>query len=168
MVKTADNLRLVGPHNMDFSLTFNDNGTGHRDIVLCFAGQKWICDSYYFVIDGELLPEAEDERKIRLVLKRLLEQWLQAIQTLKSGEIAYLPYDFSDQYTGWLRCTRTPNGYLVAQGWSSVEGWSFSPSSVGDLLHHLDGFRSDGPELELEASDFTAAIIRSASYDLTN
>jgi len=65
--------------------------------VLRFAGQEWICDSYYFAIDTELLPEVEGDRKIRAVLQRLHEQWLQAIESLKVGGVAYLPFDFSDR-----------------------------------------------------------------------
>ncbi|QLA81035.1 hypothetical protein EXV95_10550 [Acidovorax sp. JMULE5] len=98
---------------MDLSLTFHDNKTGHRDIVLRFAGQEWICDSYYLAIDTELLPEVEDEGKIRAVLRRLHEQWLEAIEGLKVGEVAYLPFDFSDQCTGWLRCTAKSTGYSI-------------------------------------------------------
>ena len=148
---------------MELSLTFNDNETLHEDIVLRFAGQEWICDSYYFAIDGDRLPEVEDKQKIQSVLRRLHEQWLEAIQSLRIGDIAYLPYDFSDQSTGWLRCARTLNGFLLTQGWSNVEGWSFSPSAVGSLLHQLEDFRADGPALEVAASDLKSSVIGSAS-----
>ncbi len=149
---------------MDLSLTFRDNTTGHQDVVLRFAEREWVCDSYYFAIDTELLPEIEDERKIRAVLLRLHEQWLEAVENLKATEIAYLPFDLSDQCTGWLRCTATPSGYVIVQGWSSVEGWSFSPSAVGGPLHKLEGFRASGPTLEVSTSDFHDAIRRSASH----
>jgi hypothetical protein len=148
---------------VNLSLTFHDNNTEHQDIVLRFDGREWICDSYYFAIDSELLPEVEDDRKIRAVLLRLHEQWLEAVQGLKFGEIAYLPFDFSDQCTGWLRCTATSTGYSVVQGWSSVEGWSFSPSAVGSLLHKLEGFKASGPELEVAENDLQVAIRGSAS-----
>lgn len=148
---------------MDLSLIFHDNKTWHQDVVLRFAGQEWICDSYYFAIDRELLPDVEDDRKIRAVLRRLHEQWLEAIEGLKVDEVAYLPFDFSDQCTGWLRCTATSTGYSVAKGWSSVEGWSFSPSAVGILLHKLEGFRADGHTLEVGSSELQTAIRESAS-----
>lgn len=148
---------------MDLSLTFHDNKTGHQDIVLRFAGQEWVCDSYYLAIDDVLLPEVEDEAKVRAVLARLLEQWFQAVQGLRLGEVAYLPFDFSDQCTGWLRCTVTPNGCSVVQGWSSVEGWSFSPSAVGEHLHKLEGFRASCPMLNIPVADFLAAIRGSVS-----
>lgn len=148
---------------MNLSLTFQDNKTGHRDLVLRFAGQEFICDSYYLAIDDEILPQVEDDRKIRAVLLRLHEQWLEAIQGLKVGEIAFLPFDFSDQCTGWLRCTATSTGYSVVQGWSSQEGWSFSPSAVGVLLRNLEGFKASGTDLEVAADDLQVAIRESGS-----
>jgi hypothetical protein len=157
------NTLFVRPHKVDFSLTFHDNKTGHQDIVLRFAEQKWICDSYYFAIDSELLPDIEDERKIRAVLLRLHEQWLEAVCSLQVGETANLPFDFPDHCTGWLRCTATSNGYSVVQGWSSVEGWSFSPSSIGGLMHKLEDFRADGAAVEVAINELQAAIRESAS-----
>jgi hypothetical protein len=148
---------------VELSLTFNDNSTLHDDILFRFAGQEWICDSYYFAIDGALLPEVDDETKIRAVLRRLLEQWLETIHILKIHEVAYLPYDFSDQYTGWLRCTRTQSGFVVVRGWSSVEGWSLFASAVGALLFQLSDFRVDGPSLEIGTSELAAAIRESMS-----
>ncbi len=148
---------------MELSLTFNDNGTLHGDILLRFAGQEWICDAYYFALDRALLPDAEDDTKIRAVLSCLLAQWLETIQSLKVDQVAYLPYDFSDQYTGWLRCTRTQSGFVVVRGWSGVEGWSFFASAVGTLLLQLPDFRADGPSLEIGTAELVAAIRESAS-----
>ena len=145
------------------SLSFEDNSTGHGDIVLRFAGRQWIADSYYLALDQGLLPGIEDDRKIRAVLHRLLEQWLEALERIDETGVAYLPYDLSDQYSAWLRCTRTMTGYSIVRGWSAVEGHSFSPSSVGALLHTLEGFRGDGPALEVAAADLLEAIRLSAA-----
>jgi hypothetical protein len=140
------------------SLTYNPNGTDHRDLELCFAGQRWKCNSYYLVIDEVLVSGVEVEAKVRTVLRRLLEQWAETVESLEIGGTAYLPYDFSDQYTGWLRCTRTETGLSMVRGWSDVEGWSFSPSEVGELLNELTGFRANGPMLEAPLSEILAAI----------
>jgi len=51
---------------MELSLLFEDNNTGHKDLILNFAGQVWLCDSYYLVLDNKLLPDQEDVNKIRL------------------------------------------------------------------------------------------------------
>ena len=148
---------------MELSLTFADNNTAHEDIVLQFAGQQWICDSYYLALDDELLPEVEDGTKVRMVLRRLLEQWQEALRALNVDEVAFLPYDFSDQYTGWLRCARTQLGFVVVRGWSSVEGWSFPPSQIGTLLRGLEGFRPDGPSVEVTAQELLEAVNASLS-----
>ena len=107
---------------VEISLRYEDNNTGHNDVVFLFAGQTSSCDSYYFALDGALMPERQDVHKIRLVLRRLVEQWLTAVENIPEGGAVYLPYDFSDQYTGWLRCARSGNRVNVCQGWSPIEG----------------------------------------------
>jgi hypothetical protein len=145
------------------SFTYSPNGTNHSDLVLSFAGQRWTCDSYYLVIDEVVVSGVEDEAKVRTVLRRLLEQWAEAVESLKVRETAYLPYDFSDQCTGWLRCTRTEEGLSLTRGWSDVEGWSFSPAEVGSLLKELSSFRADGPMLAAPVAEILAAIRSSVS-----
>jgi hypothetical protein len=36
----------------------------------------------------------------------MLERWLIALKALAEGETVYLPYDFQDEDTGWLRFRR--------------------------------------------------------------
>src|SRR5579872_6698507 len=129
---------------MELSLRFQDNNTGHDDLVLRFGGQSWVCDSYYLALDQELLPEQEGAEKIKAVLRRLLEQWLVAVESMPDGSTVFLPYDFSDQYTGWLQCRRSGAEVAVSRGWAEVEGWSFMPSVIGVYLSQLPGFRIDG------------------------
>jgi hypothetical protein len=146
---------------MDLSLKFLDNQTGHRDLVLRFAGQSWVSDSYYLALDGGILPDREDADKIRTVLRRLLEQWLVAIDAVPDDGTLYLPYDFSDQCTGWLRCRRLGEAVEVCQGWAGVEGWSFYPSAIGDFFTHLRGFHADGPSLSASITELVLAIRQS-------
>lgn len=148
---------------MYLSLTFNDNGRAHDDVELRFADQQWICDSYYYALDDEVLPGVENQAKVRAVMRRLLEQWQDATRNLTVGQIAFLPYDFSDEYTGWLRCTRTAKGFVIVHGWSNVEGYSFLPSNIGKLVFELSDFRPDGPTLEMDAHELARAINESIS-----
>lgn len=143
---------------MELSLTFDDNGRAHDDVELRFAGQLWICDSYYYTLDDELLPGVEDRAIVRAVMRRLLDQWQDATRDLAVGQIAFLPYDFSDQYTGWLRCARTEEGFVIERGWSDVEGWRFLPSDIGTLMFEVSDFRADGSMLEIEAQELAEAI----------
>jgi hypothetical protein len=145
-------------HVVDFSLRFTDNKTGHGDIELRFAGQTWTCDSYYFVLDSGVMPDVESAGKVRAVLDKLLEQWLASVESMPDRGMAFLPYDFSDHYTAWLRCQRSGRDVWVERGWSHVEGWSFFPSAVGELLRRLPDFQPDGPKIRVELTDFLEAI----------
>ncbi|WP_233211017.1 hypothetical protein, partial [Pseudoxanthomonas sp. KAs_5_3] len=66
--------------------------------MLRFAGNEQICDSYYLVIDDSPPLEGEGVAKIRAILRRLLKQWQDTLEHLVVSEVAFLPYDFSDQY----------------------------------------------------------------------
>jgi hypothetical protein len=151
---------------VELSLRFKDNERAHDDLVLLFAGERWVCDSYYLGLDRELLPDREDADKVdadkvQAVLRRLLEQWLAAVERLPDSGTAYLPYDFSDQYTGWLACHRSGGEVSVSRGWADVEGWSFSPSAAGDLFERPRGFRVDGPTVRGGALELVEVVRRS-------
>jgi hypothetical protein len=147
------------------SLRFENNHTGHDDLVLQFAGERWVCDTYYLALDSELLPDREDADKVQSVLRRLLEQWLAAIDQLSEGNTAYLPYDFSDQYTGWLECQRSGGEVAVSRGWADVEGWSFFPSVAGDLFKRPRGFRVDGPTVLCNPLELVEAVRKSLARE---
>jgi len=143
---------------VDLSLRYKNNGKAHEDLCLTFAGQTWLCDSYYFALDGDMQPEDESPAKVKAVLRKLLEQWLTAIANLPDGDTAFLPYDFSDQYTGWLRCERGGNEMCLSQGFASVQGHSFFPSIVGEYLYCLPSFQVDGPTLKISRVDLLQVI----------
>lgn len=140
------------------SLKFEDNGKFHNDLVLCVDQETWRCDSYYLLLDTGLLPEREDAAKVSAVLRRLLDQWHQIVDSLPDGGVCFLPYDFSDQYTGWLRCEVQGLNLLVQRGWAQIEGWSIVPSMVGELLKGVPGFRGDGPEYEISRREFLRSL----------
>ncbi|MEZ4373110.1 MAG: hypothetical protein AB7K71_23535 [Polyangiaceae bacterium] len=142
-------------------LRFQDNSKLHDDVVLEFAGQEYTCDSYYFALDNRLLPEQEDDEKIRLVMRRLLEQWLEAARSLSDGSQAFLPFDLSDQCSRWIRCERRGDDFALALGWSDTEGWSFSPSDIGELLFALRNFHADTPEVVMGGERFEGLIAES-------
>lgn len=143
---------------MELSLLFEDNNTGHKDLVLRFAGEVYVCDSYYLALDCNVIPEREGADKIRVVLQTLLKQWLFAVENVPDGDTVYLPYDFSDQYTGWLRCFRTGNRATICRGWAEVEGWALSPSAIGPYLKELSGFRPTGPTIQVSLPELIEAI----------
>ncbi|WP_329117889.1 hypothetical protein [Streptomyces sp. NBC_01353] len=99
----------------------------HSDLRLSLGPYLHTCDSYYLVIDES--PTAS--RRLGANLARLLEQWKDQVDELKgAGGTAYLPYDFSDQCTAWLRVTSTDGRDAeVHAGWSLVEAWGIEPSN---------------------------------------
>jgi hypothetical protein len=140
------------------SFQFEDNGRFHDDLVLRLGNQQWRCDSYYLLIDDGILADQGGPSKVRAVLRRLLDQWQSAVAALGEGDTCYLPYDFSDQYTGWLRCEAVGSDLKMQRGWAEVEGYSFNPSDVGELFQTLSGFHPDGREVVMPRKDFHLAI----------
>ena len=115
-------------------LEFRDNNTLHDDLFLHFGEQIIECDSYYFALDRNIEPDNEDADKIKAVLKELLNQWKLYISGAKSGEIIYLPFDFSDEYTGCLKCEFQNDLVFLTIGYLQFEGWSFFPSDISTYV----------------------------------
>ena len=140
------------------TLRFEDNGKFHDDLILRVGQEAWRCDSYYLLLDRGLLPEQEDAGKVSAVLQHLLDQWHQAVESLPDGGVCFLPYDFSDQYTAWLRCQAQGFNLLVQRGWAQIEGWRVMPSMVGELFKSVPGFREDGPVYEISRGEFLRSL----------
>ncbi|WP_392891847.1 hypothetical protein [Streptomyces sp. LN699] len=99
----------------------------HKDLRLRIGSHQHRCDSYYLAIDDS----ATAPGGLGARLARLLEQWGAQIIGLKdAGGTAYLPYDFSDQCTAWLRVSSADGQTAQVQaGWSLIEAWGIVPSS---------------------------------------
>jgi len=149
---------------LELSLRYEENGIAHNDLVLHFAGQTRVCDTYYFTFDRNLRSEDGSPDKVRAILRKLLEQWLTAATNLPDGGTTFLPYDFSDQYTGWLRCQRNGDEMAVSLGWDeNVQGWSLFPSAIGEYLSQLPSFKVEGSAIKSSKDDLLLAIRDSLS-----
>ncbi|MEV3950889.1 hypothetical protein ACIPJG_03200 [Streptomyces halstedii] len=98
----------------------------HDDLRLRMGRYEQRCDSYYFALDDSpIVPGG-----LGLRLSRLLEQWNSQVAGLGGGGgTVYLPYDFSDQCTAWLRVTSADGETAEVQaGWSLIEAWGIHPS----------------------------------------
>ncbi|MET9960969.1 hypothetical protein ABZ128_18265 [Streptomyces sp. NPDC006326] len=129
----------------------------HNDLRLSIGTHRHVCDSYYFAIDQS--PTAAGAG-LGTKMGRLLEQWNEQVAELVgSGGIAYLPYDFSDQCTAWLRVS-SPDGQtaLVQAGWSRIEAWGIEPSDYADTPEVTDFAPIDGAGIECSLLDLTACI----------
>lgn len=113
----------------------------HDDLRLRIGSYQHRCDSYYFTLDDSPLVPGS----LGLRLSRLLEQWSSQVASLRGeGGTVYLPYDFSDQCTAWLRVSSSDGQTAEVQaGWSLIKGWGDLP--FGLPLHSAcrDGLRPD-------------------------
>lgn len=85
-------------------------------------------------------------------IRQLLKQWASSIRSAEVGETVYLPHDFSDECSGWLRCElASGDEFQVVAGWSNVEGYSFDPSDYGEVARRMSDFNplEDFPPLRI-------------------
>jgi hypothetical protein len=91
--------------------------------------------------------------------------WLGQLAQLLAGHgpVVLLPFDFSDQYTGWLRVAQLSGGAVEVQaGWSGVDQYSLEPADLltpQKLIHDFKPKRELRIELPLAdlIADVTAA-----------
>jgi ribosomal protein S18 acetylase RimI-like enzyme len=140
-------------------IQFRDNQCGHDDVHVWIEGYYRTTDSYYFALDQAMLAGKESADKVRRVLIRLLDRWMEALAQATPAQMVYLPFDFSDEYTGCFQCR--PDGAFVevTPGWSNRMGWSFAPSDPGDYFFGITDFKSDAPApIRLPKEEFTRRI----------
>ena len=148
----------------EVSFRYDDTARGRGDLTLRLGDTEHVGDSYYFALDGAVLPNDSGPIKVRAVLRRVIEQWIVAIERLQpSGEV-YLAFGFFDQGTQWLCCRRQgrSSDVSVVAGWSDVEGVSIYPSEPGDPRVRPAGWRTTGDAaLTLPRDDLLEALRRS-------
>jgi hypothetical protein len=124
-------------------IQFRDNDTAHDDLHVCIEGYSRVADSYYFALDPSMLPGDESPNKVRRVLIQLLQRWTDALAKATATQLVYLPFDFSDQYTGCFQCRPNDDYIEILPGWSHREGWSLPPSDPGEYLFGITDFKFD-------------------------
>ncbi|MDP4509628.1 hypothetical protein [Nonomuraea turcica] len=129
----------------------------HGDLILRLGTYRHVCDSYYLAID----ESAQAGQDVADGLVRLLDQWDEHLQRVRAtGGTVFLPFDFSDQCTAWLRVS-SPDGSqaTVQAGWSSIEGWSFSPSDFAETAARVHDFKPViNASVECDLDDLIAAV----------
>ena len=73
-----------------------------------------------------------------------LDCWMTELERLSTGDVpvVLLPFNFSDQCTGWLRVTPTHEGLVDMQaGWSSLGQYDFDTSDFLTAGRSLPDFR---------------------------
>ncbi|NXY93760.1 hypothetical protein HYE82_04975 [Streptomyces sp. BR123] len=143
---------------LHFERTDGRRGRG-GDLLLRLGAWRQVCDSYYLSVDDAPTARGDLTRRIA----RLLEQWEEQVAGIpgRAGGTAFLPFDFSDQYTGWLRVASEDGVRArVEAGWSRVlEGWSFPPSDIAGAAGSVRDFDPvAGARLDCSVSGLLAAI----------
>ncbi|MER7624372.1 hypothetical protein [Streptomyces sp. NPDC126503] len=96
---------------------------------------------------------------------RLLEQWRSQVDGLRgAGGTAYLPYEFSDECTGWLRVSSAEGHNAEVQaGWTMVSGWSFTPSDYLETAQQIADFEPEAnARIECFLDDLSQRITTNA------
>ncbi|MFI6646955.1 hypothetical protein ACIBI8_04900 [Streptomyces sp. NPDC050529] len=129
----------------------------HDDLLLRLGVYRHACDSYYFAND----ESAQAGQDIADGLARLLDQWGEHLRQLRpTGGTVFMPFDFSDQCTAWLRVS-SPSGSraTIQAGWSSIEGWSFYPSDFAEAAARVHDFEPVvNASVECDLDDLIAAV----------
>ncbi len=133
---------------------------GHDDLVLRLGDWSHRCDSYYFALDENIAGEGRTH--VIAVMRALLDQWKAHASSLADGAAVFMPFDFSDQCTAWLRISREGTQVSIRAGWSDLEGYSFFPSDYS-AVQPTDWRSIDGsPRLVMTIDDFVRAVDASA------
>lgn len=112
-------------------LTHVPNGSGHDDLTLAVGRWTTVSDTYYYKLD----------RGVGVSLRRLLEQWHAWVDACPPWGTVYLPHAFFDESTGWLRCRRRGDRFLVDDGYTTaIEGHALYPSELGEPVTALEGW----------------------------
>lgn len=144
-----------------FSIIYSDNGTGHEDLILEMnpINLRVVADTYYFRILDDFEPITDENLRIKHAIALLLGYWMKKVISLDVSDYCYLPFDFSDQYTGCLKVAKIQKGSLnISYGYSLVEGWSVDPLNPGDYTERVIDFRVTSKEFDIRSDDFASMI----------
>jgi hypothetical protein len=143
------------PEHLD--VTLDDDAPGHDDLVLRIGSYVHRCDTYYLAIDPD---NPCGDGSVASALAHLLDQWLRFVSTAERSDLLFLPIDFSDECTAWLRCTLEDEAATIHFGWSSIEGYSFNPSSIEPRVRNVPDFEplDEAPPVRLGRSELEVAL----------
>ena len=119
-----------------------NNKGGHEDLLFDVRGL--ICEKYFDTYYFSLAIEPKSGiLEIKSAVAKLLGAWMKQVNGLRSGNIIYLPIDFSDQYTGCLKVENLEDRLLLTYGLSKREGWSVNPISPSEYFHSIIDFEAE-------------------------
>lgn len=94
--------------------------------------------TYYLSIDNFLMPEDDNTYKVLVNLNKLLSKWLTCLKSFNENNYkwVYLPFDFADEYMGFLRVSMLPNdNFQLDYGYTEeIKGYTQSPSQMECII----------------------------------
>ena len=147
------------PEGAALSLTFEDNGRQHGDLVLRVGPWVHRCDTYYYELDHPVATAPD----LVAPMRALLLQWKALVASARDETPCFLAFAFYDQTTGWVRCARRGTELELCPGWSGEEGWKLYPSDTLEWATALADFEpaKDAPAVRVSAAKLLGDIDRS-------
>lgn len=146
---------------MPVSLRENPDFAFHGDLFFEIEGLRLQGDTYYFELDRP----ADGPTGMAAVLRSLaalLEQWIQRVSAQSDGETVYLPFDYSDEYTGVVVVHREVDVLGLWSGWSNLAGWAHYPSDIAEFTARIGPVHETRePCVRMPRLDFIAELRRS-------
>lgn len=91
-------------------------------------------DTYYYGIDNQMNTDYNVVHKVLVNLKELILKWHDCLVVAldENWRIVYLPFDFADEYVGFLKVSLVSvNLVSVEYGYSEeIRGYSLNPSNT--------------------------------------
>jgi len=145
-------------------IIYSDNGTGHEDLILEIKSinLRVVADTYYFRILDDFEPITAEDLRIKHALALLLGYWMSRVDSLNVTDYCYLPFDFSDEYTGCLKVAIVQeNSLRVSYGYSLVvEGWNVDPLDPDDYTERVNDFQATSEEFDIQSNAFVSMIMK--------
>ncbi|MDA1265608.1 MAG: hypothetical protein O2816_11065 [Planctomycetota bacterium] len=124
----------------------------HEDLRLTLGGASYLGDGYYLALDPGVEPGVEDRGKVGRQLRRLLDQWIEAVEQLELDAVLHLPFGYFDQCMSCVQVARQGEAVTLRVGWTEREGWSTLPSEIADFVHGVRDFSADADSPSVEGS----------------
>lgn len=152
------------------SINLNNISNGTISLILDEVDFIQKADTYYYAIDNQLKTDDDSTYKVLINLKELFLKWHYCLNTAlkESYKSVYLPFDFADEYVGFLKVDfLSANELKVEYGYSEeIKGYSLSPSKAECLKEKAlknydslsDSFNYSHSELARDIINIRSAI----------
>lgn len=108
----------------------------------------------------DAIDENINHSRLRKALRSLLVQFSGVVEEAGDIDTLHLPFDLSDQYTGWIRCTFDRSHVQIDIGWSRLEGYAIDLKNIRRVVRDVSDFRAyaDSAQFETNRSELVEAI----------